>query len=101
MILPHYHTTMTPVHDANDRGVMVRRLTHTPDLLQCYRETIGDHEKRGFIEKADNVNVYGSAKRAHFNPHHEVDERLCSHAPIRVVFDCSHRPSSRSLSLND
>ena len=39
---------------------MVRRLTLTPDLLQCYGETIGGHEKRRFFEKADNVNVHGS-----------------------------------------
>lgn len=43
---------------------MVSRLTLDPDLLQCYGEKIGDHEKSGFIEKADNVNVHGRTKRS-------------------------------------
>ena len=76
---------------------MVRRLAQTPSLLTSYGEIIKEHERRGFIERVDNVD---SMDRAHYLPHHAVKKESAT-TPIRVVFDCSSRSSNNSPSLND
>ena len=76
---------------------MVRRLAQTPSLLRSYGEIIKEHEKRGFIERVDNVD---SLDRAHYLPHHAVKKESAT-TPIRVVFDCSSRSTNNSPSLND
>ena len=76
---------------------VVRRLAQTPYLLKSYGEIIEEHEKRGFIERVDNVT---SLDRAHYLPHHAVKKESTT-TPIRVVFNCSYRSSSNSPSLND
>ena len=76
---------------------MVRRLTQTPSLLRSYGEIIEEHEKRGFIERVDNVDRLG---RAHYLPHHAVKKESAT-TPITVAFDCSSRASNNSPSLND
>ena len=69
---------------------MVRHLAQTRSLLRSYGEIIKDHEKRGFIERVDNVD---SLNRAHYLPHHEVKKESAT-TPIRVVFDCSSKSST-------
>ena len=70
---------------------MVRRLAQTPYPLKSYGEIIEEHEKRGFIERFDNVT---SLDRAHYLPHHAVKKESAT-TPIRVVFDCSFEQLSK------
>ena len=76
---------------------MVRRLAQTPELLKSYGKIIREHERRGFIERVDDV---AFIDRAHYIPHHPVKKDSAT-TPIRVVYDCSSRSSSNSPSLND
>ena len=76
---------------------MVRRLAQTPELLKSYGNIIDEHERRGFIERVDNV---AFTDRAHYIPHHAVKKDSAT-TPIRVVYDCSSHSSSNSPSLND
>ena len=76
---------------------MVRRLAQTPELLKSYGNIIREHERRGFIERVDDV---AFIDRAHYIPHHPVKKDSAT-TPIRVVYDCSSRSSSNSPSLND
>ena len=48
---------------AHRTRAMVRRIAQTPNLLRSYGEIIEEHEKRGFIERVDNVT---SLDRAHY-----------------------------------
>ena len=82
---------------ARHTQAMVCRLAQTPSLLRSYGEIIEEHEKRGFIERVDNVDSLG---RAHYLPHQAVKKESAT-TPIRVVFDCSSRSSNNSPSLSD
>ena len=90
--MPNFHGNC-----AHRTRAMVRRIAQTPNLLRSYGEIIEEHEKRGFIERVDNVT---SLDRAHYLPHHAVKKESAT-TPIRVVFDCSYRSSTNSPSLND
>ncbi|VDI36264.1 Hypothetical predicted protein [Mytilus galloprovincialis] len=58
---------------------------------------INEQEKRRFIERVDER----SAKTiVHSIPHHHFRKKS-STTPIRIVFDCSCKPSPINLSLND
>ena len=67
-------------------------------MLKKYSDIITDQETRGFIEKVDEskLNPY----TVHYIPHHPV-KKDSSTTPIRVVYDCSFRPSENYPSLND
>ena len=82
---------------ARNTGSMAYRLAKTPNLLKMYGTIIEDQERRGFIEKVNNHCEHGSV---HYIPHHPVTKEF-SAAPPHIVYDCSCRQSSNSLSLND
>ena len=62
-----------------------------------YNQIIAEQEARGFIER---VELTSSTSRVHYIPHHAV-EKDSPTTPIRIVFDCSCRPSPSYPSLND
>ena len=62
-----------------------------------YDQILTEQERRGFIERVDVVNdTFGT----HYIPHHAV-EKDSPTTPIRIVFDCSCRQTSKHPSLND
>ena len=76
---------------------LVKRLTVTPTLLKMYNQILAEQESRGFIERVSTVNDnFGT----HYIPHHSV-EKDSPTTPIRIVFDCSCRQTSKHPSLND
>ena len=76
---------------------LVKRLTLTPTLLKVYNQILTEQEHRGFIERLGVVNdTFGT----HYIPHHAV-EKDSPTTPIRIVFDCSCRQTSKHPNLND
>ena len=76
---------------------LVSKLRQTPELLQLYTNILKEQEKCGFIERVTDDNM---THNVHYLPHHPVKKE--SHTtPIRIVYDCSCRESSTSVSLND
>ena len=78
---------------------VVNRLRKEPHLLQKYGEIIQEQEDRGFIEKVDAEETTANSK-LHYIPHHPVKKDSTT-TPIRIVYDCSCRPTTESASLND
>ena len=76
---------------------LVRRLAHTPDILQAYGDIISEQETRGFIER---VQTTSTTDCTHYIPHHPVKKESAT-TPIRIVYDCSCRQSQNQPSLND
>ncbi|XP_053380934.1 uncharacterized protein LOC123562061 [Mercenaria mercenaria] len=76
----------------------IRRLSQEPDMLKKYGEIISEQERRGFIEKINDVAQTSNA--VHYIPHHPV-RKESSTTPIRIVYDCSCKQSSSQPSLND
>ena len=76
---------------------LVKRLTRSPPLLKMYNQILTEQESRGFIERVSTVN---DTFRTHYIPHHSV-EKDSTTTPIRIVFDCSCRQTSKHPSLND
>ena len=76
---------------------LVKRLAKTPELLRVYNQIIAEQEARGFIER---VELTSNNSRVHYIPHHAV-EKDSPTTPIRIVCDCSCRPSPSYPSLND
>ncbi|XP_065902509.1 uncharacterized protein [Dysidea avara] len=76
---------------------LVKRLSQTPELLKVYSRIIAEQEAKGFIECLDDQSTHTSV---HYIPHHVV-EKDSTTTPIRIVFDCSCRQSSKHPSLND
>ena len=64
------------------------RLAKTPGLLKMYGGIIEEQEKRGFIEKVNNV----SSHNVHYIPHHPVRKESTT-TSIRIVYDCSCKQS--------
>ncbi|XP_068224221.1 uncharacterized protein [Palaemon carinicauda] len=74
----------------------LKRFQHQPDLLKCYDNIIKEQLKLGFIEEVKNPVI---STNTHYLPHHAV--RKNSTTPLRVVYNCSAKPSKCSASLND
>ena len=77
---------------------LVKRLFQAPELVKVYSRIIKEQESKGFIERVDDQPT--SHTSVHYIPHHAV-EKDSTTTPIRIVFDCSCRQSSRHPSLND
>ena len=77
---------------------LIKRLSQNPKLLKVYSRIISEQESRGFIENVDDQATLHTS--VHYIPHHAV-EKDSTTTPIRIVFDCSCRQSSRHPSLND
>ena len=77
---------------------LVKRLSQSPELLKVYSRIIAEQEAKGFIERVDDQSTVHTS--AHYIPHHAVEKDSAT-TPIRIVFDCSCRQSSRHPSLND
>ncbi|XP_071150158.1 uncharacterized protein [Mytilus edulis] len=76
---------------------VIKRLNRELTLLQKNGKIINEQEKRRFIERVDER----SAKtNVHSIPPHHFRKKS-STTPIRIVFDCSCKPSPINLSLND
>ena len=73
------------------------RLAKTPGLLKMYGGIIEEQEKRGFIEKVNNIS---DQHDVHYIPHHPVRKDSTT-TPIRIVYDCSCKQSPDAPSLND
>ena len=84
-------------HCAHRTGSLVRRLAQKPNLLGSYDDIITEYERRGFIERVEDISIQD---KANYLPHHAV-KRDSATTPIRVVFHCSCRSSAISPSLND
>ena len=65
-------------------------------MLQMYDKLIREQESSGFIERV-NTPIYS---KGHYLPHHAV-WRESKTTPMRIVFNCSYKPSKDSPSLND
>ena len=76
---------------------MIYRLAKTPHLLRIYGNIIEEQERKGFIERVDERSTSNSV---HYIPHHPV-RKESSTTPIRIVYDCSCKPSPNTPSLND
>ncbi|XP_068215916.1 uncharacterized protein [Palaemon carinicauda] len=74
----------------------LKRFQHQPDHLKCYDNIIKEQLKLGFIEEVENPVI---SPNTHYLPHHAV--RKNSSTPLRVVYNCSAKPSKSSASLND
>lgn len=75
---------------------LARRLGHQPKLLKLYGDIITEQEQRNFIEQIPNHNT----NSVHYIPHHPVRKNSPT-TPVRIVYDCSCRQSSKHASLND
>ena len=76
---------------------LVKRLSQTPELLKVYSRIIAEQEAKCFIEHLDDQSTTHTG--VHYIPHHAVEKD--STTPMRIVFDCSCRQSSKHPSLND
>ncbi|XP_068223542.1 uncharacterized protein [Palaemon carinicauda] len=75
----------------------LKRFQHQPDHLKCYDNIIKEQLKLGFIEEVENPVI---SPNTHYLPHHAV-RKNSSTTPLRVVYNCSAKPSKSSASLND
>jgi len=76
---------------------LVKHLTLTSALLKMYNQILAEQESWGFIERVSTVNdTFGT----HYIPHHSV-EKDSTMTPIRIIFDCGCRQTSKHPSLND
>ncbi|XP_068235601.1 uncharacterized protein [Palaemon carinicauda] len=75
----------------------LKRFQHQPDLLKCYDNILKEQLKLGFIEEVENPVI---SPNTHYPPHHAV-RKNSSTTPLRVVYNCSAKPSKSSASLND
>ncbi|XP_068213991.1 uncharacterized protein [Palaemon carinicauda] len=75
----------------------LKRFQHQPDHLKCYDNIIKEQLKLGFIEEVENP---VTSPNTHYLSHHAV-RKNSSTTPLRVVYNCSAKPSKSSASLND
>ncbi|XP_068225252.1 uncharacterized protein [Palaemon carinicauda] len=75
----------------------LKRFQHQADHLKCYDNIIKEQLKLGFIEEVENPVI---SPNTHYLPHHAV-RKNSSTTPLRVVYNCSAKPSKSSASLND
>ncbi|XP_068245230.1 uncharacterized protein [Palaemon carinicauda] len=75
----------------------LKRFQHQPDFLKCYDNIIKEQLKLGFIEEVETPVI---SPNTHYLPHHAV-RKNSSTTPLRVVYNCSAKPSKSSASLND
>ena len=76
---------------------LVSKHRQSLELLQLYTNILKEQEKRGFIERVTDDNM---THNVHYLPHHPVKKESRT-TPIRIVYDCSCRESSTSVSLNN
>ncbi|XP_053398142.1 uncharacterized protein LOC128556615 [Mercenaria mercenaria] len=94
------HETLPTNYDITRKRTenVIKRLRQDPQILQKYGDIIKDQETKGFIEKVDETIV--PQHQIHYIPHHGVKKDSVT-TPIRIVNDCSCRPSHGQPSLND
>ena len=74
-----------------------RQFQVDPQYCQAYSAVIAEQERRGFIERVDSAVDSGPV---HYLAHHGIKKDSPT-TPIRIVYDCSAKTSSRSYSLNN
>ena len=85
-----------PSNYKNITHSLIRRFSQDPDLLHIYGKIITEQEDKGFIEKVTDSEF---TKNAHYIQNHPV-RKASSITPIRIVYNCSCRPSTHP-SLNN
>ncbi|XP_068206198.1 uncharacterized protein [Palaemon carinicauda] len=75
----------------------LKRFQRQPAHLKYYDNIIKEQLKLGFIEEVENPVI---SPNTHYLPHHAV-RKNSSTTPLRVVYNCSAKPSKSSASLND
>ena len=77
---------------------LVKRLQHTPPVLDKYHSTIAEQLNNGIIEEVDPGVQEGPV---HYVPHHCVIRPSSTTTKVRIVYDASARTHSKHNSLND
>ena len=77
---------------------ILRKLRESKDDLMHYDKIIHDQLEAGFIETVDDKPCVEST--IHYLAHQPVFKKSAT-TPLRVVFDCSAKPSKHSPSLNE
>ena len=78
---------------------LARKLGRQPELLKLYSNIIAEQEERNFIEQIS-PSVIQNTRGVHYLPHHPVQKNSPT-TPVRIVYNCSFRPSQYHASLND
>ena len=90
--LPHnYKMAVGQLH------ALISSLRHKPDLLDHYDKIIKEQLDDGFVERVPNPKITNST---HYIPHHAVMKDSPT-TPVRIMYNCSAKPSKGTPSLND
>ena len=76
----------------------VKKLRHSPDILEKYDALISEQVQDGIIEQ---VSEMEPAVKTHYLPHRAVIRENAESTKIRVVYDASCREGKSGVSLND
>ena len=76
---------------------LVKELQRKGDHLQLYHQIIQDQVRANFIEEVPHAKP---TENSHYLPHHAVSKDSVT-TPLRIVFNCSAKETSKSASLND
>jgi len=76
-----------------------RKLGRQPAMLHLYGNILSEQQQRQFIECAP-TEINQPSTGVHYIPHHPVYKNSAT-TPVRIVYNCSFRQSTKHASLND